>query len=212
MDLLISNLTFTAAIVGLPWILVVAWTLAIEVQFYLAVVFLLPTLLARPALRVAAILVWMALPLVLPNTLYLPAFAALFGMGIASYLRTKNLIGTPVCAATLAVAAAVQAYRHDIPSALAGVATAVLIFSRPSENRVLSYLGMISYSLYLVHVPIGGRVANLGARLPPFPGRGIMVVLSAVAISVLAASIFHRVVEAPCIARSRRIGRQPFRC
>jgi peptidoglycan/LPS O-acetylase OafA/YrhL len=35
--------------------------------------------------------------------------------------------------------------------------------------RVIAALGALSYSLHLVHVPIGGRVVNLGRRVIDAP-------------------------------------------
>jgi peptidoglycan/LPS O-acetylase OafA/YrhL len=81
-------------------------------------------------------------------------------------------------------------------SALVGLATASLTaFANPPRVAILAWLGSISYSLYLVHVPIGGRVMNLAGRLPA-AWHGPALVLAVVA-SLLAAWVFNRLIEAP---------------
>jgi peptidoglycan/LPS O-acetylase OafA/YrhL len=53
-------------------------------------------------------------------------------------------------------------------------------------------VGTFSFSLYLVHVPVGGRVTNLLNRfaLPPY-----VVVAAACAASLAAAWLFYLIVE-----------------
>lgn len=65
--------------------------------------------------------------------------------------------------------------------------------------RPLAAVATSSYSLYLVHVPLLGVLALVGARLPlpdTTPAR-IVVILVAVLVCVAAARLVHRFVEAP---------------
>jgi peptidoglycan/LPS O-acetylase OafA/YrhL len=63
--------------------------------------------------------------------------------------------------------------------------------------------------MYLVHAPVIGTTFALAAGLVvPATGR-VAVALLAVALSVGAAVLLHRYVEAPCAARSQRVGRRP---
>jgi peptidoglycan/LPS O-acetylase OafA/YrhL len=73
------------------------------------------------------------------------------------------------------------------------------------KNRPLLFLGDISYSLYLVHVPIAGRVINGGHRLGLGPAGWVLLTLGAFAIAVLAAYVFHRLVERPAREWAARI-------
>lgn len=45
---ILANASMTAGFFNLPWILIVAWTLALEVQFYIAIAFVLPLMLNTP--------------------------------------------------------------------------------------------------------------------------------------------------------------------
>ncbi len=96
---------------------------------------------------------------------------------------------------------------------LTAVATASAIVYAGSVGRlgstlahpVFQFFGRISYSLYLIHVPVGLVVLGLRARYWPtaeWAGAGFWVV--AMVSSVLASWLFHRVVESPSIALSKR--------
>jgi peptidoglycan/LPS O-acetylase OafA/YrhL len=205
----LGNVSMTAGFLGVPWTLVVAWSLAIEVQFYAAIALVLPLCLhPKPQIRFATLIVWCALPLIAPGFQYVTSFAALFGIGLASYLYQSHRIGLAAWACSLVFAAAVHGSVHGLESAIAGLAIAAALFARPPEQGLAQYLGTISYSLYLVHVPIGGRIINLGLRGPDFPYRGVMLAGLALAGSVLAADVFHRWVEQRWVIRSRQVGLQ----
>jgi peptidoglycan/LPS O-acetylase OafA/YrhL len=67
---------------------------------------------------------------------------------------------------------------------------------RTRAGRVLISLGTISYSLYLVHVPIGGRVMNILKRLQPRSDAALAACVAVGALaSLVAAVLFHRWVE-----------------
>jgi peptidoglycan/LPS O-acetylase OafA/YrhL len=71
-------------------------------------------------------------------------------------------------------------------------------------------MGRISYSLYLVHSPIGNRVLNLASRYAP--GSRAWCVgwfLAACALNVLAAEVLNRFVEAPSMRLARRMTMSP---
>src|SRR5262245_20490222 len=66
--------------------------------------------------------------------------------------------------AVLAIAALTAATRGvevAVPTALAALCIAHV---RARRIPTLAFVGAISYSLFLIHVPIGGRVVNLGFR------------------------------------------------
>ena len=83
----------------------------------------------------------------------------------------------------------------------AGPATWVL------SRAPLTYLGRISYSLYLWHVPIFVEFGIIGK--PVFPAGSLPVRLVAIACSCLAAAASYHFVENPIRRRSRRARAQP---
>ncbi len=66
----------------------------------------------------------------------------------------------------------------------------------------------MSYSLYLVHVSIGGRIVNLAKRFGEGPLYELAIVALALLASLVAALLLHRFVETPAMRASRKIGRQ----
>ncbi len=66
-------------------------------------------------------------------------------------------------------------------------------------------MGLISYSLYLVHVPIGGRVVNLGTRFAHSLPLQCLVLAGAVAVSIFSAFLMYLAVERPSQRLSARI-------
>lgn len=78
-------------------------------------------------------------------------------------------------------------------------------------GAVLTHLGQISYSVYLLHVPIGCYLLlrlRRGALLEQLP---LHLAYDAVVVLVIvgASTLFHRWIEQPCHQWSRRIGRSP---
>ncbi|HEY5315251.1 MAG TPA: hypothetical protein VIK18_22155, partial [Pirellulales bacterium] len=73
-------------------------------------------------------------------------------------------------------------------------------------SGALQHLGRISYSVYLVHIPIGTRIVNLGHRITGDSGpAAIGWILLALAATLVAAYILHVLVEAPCIRLASRL-------
>ena len=70
---------------------------------------------------------------------------------------------------------------------------------------MLTWLGLISYSLYLMHVPIGAKIIDLGARFTDGGIGAILVLAAATGGSIVAAWVLYRSVELPSRRLSARI-------
>ena len=77
------------------------------------------------------------------------------------------------------------------------------------KNRVVAWLGRISYSLFLVHFPVLVLVSTACLRLgwtsPPAALGGL---IAAIALSIAGASAFHRWIEKPAGRLARRLSAQ----
>jgi peptidoglycan/LPS O-acetylase OafA/YrhL len=89
-------------------------------------------------------------------------------------------------------------YVNGVTIAVVAVATALLLgFVRARVPLLLLFFGQVSYSLFLLHVPIGGRVINLSLRFVyTTPGK-LLVLAGAFAVSIVAAWLLYRYVERP---------------
>ena len=142
-------------------------------------------------------------------------FTYFFAVGSAIYLYRDRLMTwfarPPLALHAIVVLGLAFMPRHLLPSFLLSQAeyallagySIVLCLTFPSQlalldGRVLQWLGRVSYSLYLIHVPI--MLATKYLLYPQYP---IWVIVAiAVVLSLILAEVFHRLVEAPAIRLS----------
>ena len=199
--LIAAHLGYINAFVGMPWINPVYWSLAIEFQYYVLVGLALPAFCAgSPATRIGLVAAVAVLPLLMPGVgrwcivPYLPIFAA----GILTFLAARDLIPRLTYWASLVALGAYLGVTQGLAVSAATVVSAALIATvRLPHVGPVAWLGAISYSIYLLHVPIGGRVMNLASRLPATPAIEIAAVAMAFGASILAAYALYVLVERP---------------
>lgn len=226
-------------------IVIVAWTLCLELQFYLVLVLLLglrqalrrrlgvdrvaTDLLAFGPLAVASLLVGLSplfevyvdVTIGPPWALFLPYWYLFFSGVLLAWVLIDGRPTWWVLGYQGIVVAAMVSYpeRGLLPeedlSALAGVVVVTLflavgrteVLQRGFGVPLISYLGRISYSLYLVHFVIGVNLILVVERrygsgaLPMFVAFGL-----ALGASLVAAHLLHRFVEAPSVELARRVG------
>ena len=193
------HLGYLNDIAGYRWLNPVFWTLAIEFQFYILVSFVFFLLrgnrysiwLTNFTLLLAALL-W-------PSSHFVAKYLGLFVLGIVAFQYRVKLVNGKTLLIFLFAAGASTGFHLGWMIACVGIATSVLIALdlKLSSHRILIWLGSISYSLYLVHVPIGGRVVNLGRRFVQTETAELFLSLAALAISLVAAHAFYLAIEKP---------------
>lgn len=82
------------------------------------------------------------------------------------------------------------------------------------DFRPLQYLGKISYSLYLIHFPVAHMVTSLAEvcmdKTETFsPAMANAWLIVALAVSIAAAHVLYRLVEAPSVRLGARLKRKP---
>lgn len=191
------------------WLQPVYWTLTYEFFFYILGGIAIPIVMAQRggiafvgAAALIAAGVWLG---------RLPPLVALFVIGIAccrAHLRRDPLWLSAVVALA-AASAMVRAGMHME----AGVGLLAGVFLAGSGHvprppvplaRLLKGFGTISYSLYLIHVPVGGRVINIGVRWLKTPAEHFALSLLAFAVCCSIATIFWWAIERPSIAAAAR--------
>jgi peptidoglycan/LPS O-acetylase OafA/YrhL len=159
-----------------------SWLAPVSETLFLAIYFVLGALLAQNAERVRA------------------ALARWPAMGRAVFLG-----------AGLVLTWGPSQHFHNIVSALGAC---IVIAAALSPGRIerflmlpsLRWLGKISYSLYLVHVPVLLTVYYLARDRVPLP----IIALAAVPLALLAAAAFHRLIEAPAMRLGHTLTRAKF--
>jgi peptidoglycan/LPS O-acetylase OafA/YrhL len=194
----------------------VTWTLVIEVAFYALTALTLTMSRRRPvAATIVMLAAWAVGALLLhhfPATRYLDAFTVYVGiliLGRSLFLSHSGLINTRrgLQLSVFTAAASIAVYQHCLPGSLQaadGPATTYvlgllifLVFMYAAPTRApwaIRRLADISYSLYLLHLPVGMLTIDLVIQA----GGSITLAFAAgVAASVLAAAASYRYVERP---------------
>src|SRR5262249_24874823 len=152
----------------------VYWSLCYEEQFYIVMAL---TLLAAGPRRLQVLLAVTIVAAAYCSAIWPPALRTpgiflgywlSFASGIAAFAWLHLPGGRSFAAAVFACVAVTLAQTHDVALTVSGAAALLFIVLAPYDEAIaqtragaaLIGVGLFSYSLYLVHVPIGGRVVN----------------------------------------------------
>lgn len=196
---LLLHFTYLNDIAHVPWVNVVYWTLAIELQWYLLIGLTLPLLassrrLARFLATSTMVLAYYAFPWDRLVFHYLPVF--LIGVVVFQYrseiIERREMLGL-IAVLVLAM------YRNSgwlVP--LVAVPTGLLIAFSTFHRSAMDRVGDVSYSLYLLHLPIGVSVIGILSHWLPYSSVyiGVLDVIG-VAASIWAAWIMYQIIEKP---------------
>lgn len=231
-----AHVLYLQGILGRLQISDVFWTLCFEIQFYVTLVGLVVlansgmvrqrvspklslglcfTLLTLLSLAIRA--GWITSP----NEGIAIGRLYQFSLGVGAYLyATKRVSGAPfilLTLGTIGVRLSAGAFSELLVTGFA-VMTCLASVKAPSFNAItawppLQFLGRISYSLYLYHASIVGRISALTLQVSGTAGILLPWIgfAAGVAVSVLFAFVVHRVLEAPMMRLSRRIDLSPAR-
>lgn len=226
----LANLTMVHEPMGVPSVDGVYWTLWVEMQFYLLMLGLLlwgitvrRVLVLATVVPVVGTFVGLTLPRIDGVATFL-GWAPMFGAGMALYVIYREgstvtrwgvvalnagLAAWRSAARTASSIDAVASGGHIVPLALAGVAVGVIglvaavalvPWLRDLDWRVLTFLGALTYPLYLTHEYVGWALIE---TLHPHTGRWLTLAAAA-ALCLALAWLLHRTVEVPYHRRLRR--------
>ena len=182
-----------------PWLSEVYWTLSVEFQYYLLLGLLFPLLIGAASVRRTLLTLLLAAGWVfhaLPHDFFFP-HAPVFVCGMAAFLWYIDRIGKAEFALILAAAAGLELMLGDIPTALISLLSVALIFRFSWHTAWLTFLGNISYSLYLMHNAIGASIIGPLKRMTnnTFAELGILVLAIGAAVAV--SWLLYHFVEKP---------------
>jgi peptidoglycan/LPS O-acetylase OafA/YrhL len=162
---LVAHLFFANDILGLAWFNPVFWTLAIEFQYYIAMAILFPLLFSRTqlcnVLAVTALMVASWLP---GREFLVSNWVLIFLAGIVMAQWQLQCLSRTTAAVLIISILSLILWHHGTTIFVATLLTLALVIWPNGMSRLGIVLGQLSYSLYLMHVPVGGRVVNLGMR------------------------------------------------
>jgi len=204
---IISNIFLLCDFTGTSWFIPVFWTLAIEAQYYVLIAISFPLMLSKsPALRWCIMAVWVFAPLLVGSGPSVFSYSALFALGIVTFQWKANRVGMSEFVITIILAALVHGSIGSSISATVSVAATLAIAFAPRINfSPMVWIGVVSYSLYLIHIPFGGRVINFAERLPEIIWIRAAAIIIALLVSIAVAAVFYNLIEKPSHALSRNV-------
>ncbi|MBK9149128.1 MAG: acyltransferase [Flavobacteriales bacterium] len=204
----IGNLLFHPQIFGSSWFNFAFWTLALEFEFYLAIALTLPILLHGRRLANAMILVC-ALSLSFVDDHLLFRHCGFFIFGVAAFLWKQGRITAKEFASVFALTLAALLARNDLAPVLLSAGATVLLLWKPAlGSKRTDWLGAISYSLYIVHVPVGYFAESAMKRLTglhELTWGKVLLLLAYTLLALIAAQLLYQVAERPLLDRLKRI-------
>lgn len=210
---------------GYPPINTVYWTLCFEIQFYLMFCILLGvahTFRAhekdrRPqaivfTLAALASIIWPLVPALHVRGFALPNWHG-FLLGAFVFWSLKGIMHPRWFVAYAMALTGVWSLTRDSFTAVCLVtATMILLVGRAGkltewlEARWLQFLGKVSYSVYLLHLPISGAAFwALNKVLPHTPALDVLASLIVIALNCVAAQLFWWGVERPSTNLAKRL-------
>ena len=202
----LAHLGYANALIGYSWYNPVFWTLAIEFQWYLLAALLYPLFTSLSAWKRWLVFAGFAcLSYVITSGSLLFHYLPVFALGVATFQYRAGLIRNSEYGFLLLAFAVISGLVLGSKVGVTGLVTGLAISFLRLQQRWLLTLGALSYSLYLLHVPIGGRVINLGARLPNSIWAKLATLGLAMMVSLGAAFLLWKFVERPALRWAGKI-------
>ncbi len=228
----IVNLLYLQNVVGATQIVGVAWTLCLEVQFYLVFILILAfsrrvagqVTMGRVPLSAVALVGGLGLLSLLDQSAGVVAapwfipFWFYFAAGVLCYWHLRGRLHPAVFWSFMGAFVAIPV-RTDWVSIATGFTTALVFFAVGRAGKlttwlggpVWKYLGKTSYSFYLVHLPVLSIILRAGYKISGENQAAALGWFVAAAIASLGAGhLMWKYVETPSLRLSARLKlRQP---
>ena len=194
------------------------WTLAVEIQYYVLMGMVFPLVVTRNrVVRLATLAVMVAInvlfvtvlfPKVELDTPFIPAFLSLFLLGILTFQFRVGFIRAVEYVPALVIVAATSGLTLGLAHCLAGlVAVAIILAYRGQPSVVSRFFARISYSLYLLHWPIGHHtlsVVGMKYLKAESDAARTFVLFLTLAVCLISAYLLYIAVERPAQTWSKR--------
>ncbi|TCO30791.1 peptidoglycan/LPS O-acetylase OafA/YrhL [Pedobacter psychrotolerans] len=204
---LLSNIFFLTNLGFGNYLNVVYWTLGLEIQFYLliALSFMFINNSYKVMLYLIILLILSSLPKIHNMDLVFPNLSV-FSIGILTFFyKIKRTINLKIFL-ILSVITLIHIYFFlGIAVLLASCICLLILLFWTKTNGFIKFFSNISFSLYLIHVTIGGKVINLGLRYVSTLQERYLLFMSSFIISIFLSYIFYLLIEKPTLLWSKKI-------
>ena len=201
---IVSHVAYLPVHLGFEWLSPVYWSLEAEFHYYILIALILPFLLVnRQCMYLSFILLWTAsffIPLYVFS--YMPFFIA----GIAACFYRFEKIYRYEFIVIVLISTMISLYKgQPIPMYLSIGLTSFVIAGVTFRSSVTDFLGKISFSLYLVHVPLGSKCLNFLGRYVDSEFKSWIAYLFGLLVCIFGAWVFYLLIERPCQKYSQKI-------
>jgi peptidoglycan/LPS O-acetylase OafA/YrhL len=196
---LLAHIGYLNTFLNYGWLNTAYWTLAIEFQYYITIAFCYAAIASKAQIRNYLATIGLASLSFLPTgNQFVLHFMVVFVIGIVTFQRHVGLIDGKIFGFHLLTLTAITAITLGIPIASTALITSLIIaFVEFEVPKAISFIAMISYSIYLIHEPIGVRIIIFGMRFAHTLPLRILVLLCALVATIVAAYGFYLAIERP---------------
>lgn len=203
---LLAHLFYMNWYFGYEWFSLMYWTLEIEFQFYILIGLCYNLFTHKnKIISYLSLIIFLFATYITPNSYTIFAYGEIFIVGILVFLyytkhfSYKEFIIFLVCAILIAL------LKQPLKTLAPTLLTSACILWLNLDTKIGNFLGKISYSLYLVHAPIGQRLIYESFNFIQNPLLRTCWVIFAIFVAILAAYIYYLVIEKPFIALSKKV-------
>ena len=190
-------------IVDRPWLLILFWTLMIQFQFYILFALLYKLFMnEKKWIRILTLGFFITVNFFLDDLKYnnyLPYYMVIFIPGILLYQRSVGMWSAAEFWLLLMIDCCVlydQRFEEILRPAAVLLAVFCISYLR-SDHAIWKWLGSISFSLYLIHLPVGWSFMGFIKQYTQDEMLLSVGLLAAVSLSIAAAFLFYKTIEAP---------------
>jgi peptidoglycan/LPS O-acetylase OafA/YrhL len=205
----LAHIVYLPQHLGFNWLQPVYWSLQAELQYYILIGLLFPFIWRKQW----GLIVFFITALISSLYIDLAVFANMpyFVMGIALCANKCGKINNAAFFLIILSAAIIDINtEHRISVLIVGILTTLVIKYIEYGNSITVFLGKISFSLYLVHSPIGVRIINMGQKFVHNVWHAWLLIFIALVMSLLVAWIFYKLIEHPSKLLSQKMKYKSF--
>ena len=202
-----SNVFFLANFGLGDYLNIVYWTLGIEFQFYLLIGLTFNLICNKTNLIIYILCLLLVSSLQFDENMdTIIKYLSIFGLGMIVFFFKKTKLINFMSFAFLALLLLIQIYFFlGIPVLIMSFLSLLGLLFWDKTNGVILFLSNISFSLYLIHVSIGGKIINLGLRLVNTLTERYLLFFTALVVTIFCSYLFYLLVERPAMLWSKKI-------
>ena len=192
-----SHLAYLNVFTGGTWLNVVYWTLAIEFQYYLIIALVFQLIVSKNRYYRIIFFIIFSTSALLDHTQFrfIFSYSAYFIVGILLFQYLCKIISRTEYLILTAITLSLIYYKEGWILTSIPLATVLVIVYVNNVPYFLRYLGLISYSFYLIHSPVGGRILNFSENFVHSVFLRECIVFVSIFVCVIVSAFYYKFFE-----------------